>query len=349
MSPIKGGIQNINLSTWSLLKVVLFILALVFLWFVRDILGILFVALLLASLISPFADAFAKFKIPRGLAVLIIYIVLFSVSATALLLIIPPVIEQVQQLIINFSAAYGDLASSFDKLQAVSAEYGFAENVKTSIETLQEQFGSSITNIFATISGFFGGVAAFVIILVLAFYMVVEEDSARRFVKSLAPAEYQPFLAQLFTKMQNKIGSWLRGQIILGLVVGTAVYIGLSILGVRYALVLGILSALFEIIPYAGPLLATIPGIIIGFAISPIKGIMVLILYIVIQQIENNILVPKIMQRVTGLNPIVSIVALLIGIKLGGMVGAILAIPVATMASVVLEELFSEFRTDNIA
>ena len=183
-------------------------------------------------------------------------------------------------------------------------------------------------------------------VLVLTFYMVVEEDNARRFVKSLAPVEYQPFLAQLFTKMQKKIGAWLRGQIVLAVVIGIASYIGLTILGVPYALVLALIAGLFEVVAYVGPIFATIPAAIIGFSVSPLMGVLVIILYLVIQQLEGNVLVPKIMQRVTGLNPIISIVALLIGVKLGGIMGAIFAIPIATMVSVILEELFAEYHKD---
>jgi predicted PurR-regulated permease PerM len=129
-------------------------------------------------------------------------------------------------------------------------------------------------------------------------------------------------------------------------VIGAAVYIGLLILGVPYALLLGLIAGLLEIIPYAGPILSSVPILIIAFSVSPIKGFASLVLIIAIQQIENNILVPKIMQKATGLNPIISIVAMLVGVKFGGLVGALLAIPVATMLSVAVEELFIGLSED---
>lgn len=334
--------QLIEFSTWSIVKILLLFFGVWLLWYLRNIVGIFVVSLLLAALIDPFADWFAKHRIPRSLAVLVVYLVLLSLAALIVIMMIPPLLEQVQQLLENIGSVYGTLGEYLSTFQSFSAEHGLGKNIRDSLQGFEDQLGTSLINIFSTISGFFGGMISFLVILVLAFYLVVEEDSARRFVKHLSPLEYQPFLTGLFTKMQKKIGAWLRGQLLLGLIVGVAVYIGLLILGVPYALVLALLSGLFEIIPYAGPLLAMIPALLIGFSISPFTGLLVLALYLLIQQIENNVLVPKIMQKTTGLNPVVSILSLLVGIELGGVVGAILAIPVATMLSVILEELFSQ-------
>ena len=117
-------------------------------------------------------------------------------------------------------------------------------------------------------------------------------------------------------------------------------HVGLLALGVKYALLLAVIAGLLEIVPYIGPTLSLITAAIVGFAHSPVIGFAVIALYLVIQQLENNLLVPKIMQKVTGLNPIVSIVALLVGVKVGGLIGAVLSIPVATMGAVILEDLF---------
>src|SRR3989339_705825 len=180
--------------------------------------------------------------------------------------------------------------------------------------------------------------AAVFIVLVLSFYMVVDEERMRKYFRSLAPIEYQPYVAHLMKKMSRKMGEWLRGQIILGLIVGVAVYVGLTFLGVKYALVLALIAGLLEVIPYVGPIISLVPAGIIGFAQSPFVGLAVVILYLVIQQLENNVLVPKIMQKVTGLNPIISILALLVGLKAGGLAGAVLAIPLAMMGGVILED-----------
>ena len=338
MTAQKGGAdkrekQLISISTGTILKIIAIFAALWFVWFVRDILAVVFVALLLAALIDPIADWFSTKKIPRSLAVLLVYLCLLVILVFVVVMIVPPFVEQISALLANFGY-YDQVAEYVERLAAINLSENVADNFG--------QITNSIQQIFATVSGFFAGIAAMVIVLVLAFYMVVEEQAARHFFKAISPNKYQPHLSKLFNKMQGKIGAWLRGQIILGLIVGVVAYIGLTILGVQYALVLAILAGLFEIVPYIGPVAAAIPAVILALLQSPIKGVLVAVLYIVIQWLENNILVPKIMQKVTGLNPIVSIVALLVGLKVAGIVGAILAVPVATMLAVVLEDFFSE-------
>lgn len=331
--------QTISISTGTFLKAVLIVLGLWFLWFIREIVAMFVVAIMLASIIDPFADWFAKKRIPRGLAVLIVYTVLLALASVIVLALVPIVIEQSGQLIENLSASSASLIDSFVQFQQ---RHQFLESLTSGLESFQQNLNASANSVFSTVKGFFGGLAALLIVLVLAFYMVVEENSMRRYFMTLAPAEYQPYLVQLLKKMQIKIGAWLRGQIILGLVIGLAVYIGLKLLGVPYALLLAIIAGLFEIIPYVGPIVSLIPAAIIGFAQSPVLGAAVVVLYLIIQQAENNVLVPKIMQKVTGLSPILSIAALLVGVKVGGVVGAILAVPLATMIAVVVEDMFKD-------
>lgn len=329
--------HTINVSSMTFVKVVLIVLGLWFLWYIRDIVAMLIAAVLLAALIAPFADWFQKRHVPRALSVIIVYVLLAMVTSAVAVLLVPVVAEQFIQL---FGATSLGLA-----LQELFV------NTQTMFEVVKEVLlsflrgeTSSVSTVFTQVRGFVGGIAALFVVLVLAFYMVVEEDTARKVFKNLAPIEYQPYLAQLLTKMQSKIGAWLRGQIVLGVIVGVAVYVGLLALGVKYALLLAVIAGLLEIVPYIGPTLSLIPAAIVGFAHSPVIGFGVIALYLVIQQLENNLLVPKIMQKVTGLNPIVSIVALLVGVKVGGLIGAILSIPVATMGAVILEDLF---RTGN--
>lgn len=170
--------------------------------------------------------------------------------------------------------------------------------------------------------------------------MVVEESAIKKLVWSIAPEKHQPYIMQLINRMQKKIGLWLRGQLILSLVIFILTYTGLSILGVEYALVLALIAGLTEFVPYIGPMLGAIPAVFLAFTQSPTLALFVAGLYYIIQLVENNILVPKIMQKAVGLNPIVSISVLLIGFKVAGVVGAILSIPVATAISVFVQDLF---------
>lgn len=336
------GTQSISISTSTFIKAVLIVLGLWFLWYIRDVVAILIVSLLLTALIDPFAQWFADRRIPRGIAVLIVYTILLSVSSVLLILITPIVIEQSVQLGSGLSEVYNDVSDSFGQLQQFSQRHGFSENVAASIQSLQESFTSSFGSIFTTVKGIVGGIAGLFIVLVLTFYMVVEEQAVRKYFQGLLPPEYRPYAIQISKKIKKKMGAWLRGQLVLGLIVGTAVYIGLKILGINNALLLALMAGFFEVVPYVGPVISLIPAAIIAFAQSPILGVAVVLLYLVIQRVENDVLVPKIMQKATGLNPIISIIALLIGIKIAGLVGAILSIPLATMVVVILEDVFKE-------
>lgn len=336
------NVQTINISTTTVIKVVLILLALVFLWVVRDVLLMLFVALILAALIDPFADWFERHKIPRSLAVLTTYIVLIVIVGLVLLLLIPPIIDELGNLGTNFGYYWDKLTIGLENIKGFTISQGVPTAFEKGVETLQGSLSGALSTVFGTVAGFFGGLAAMIIILVITFYMVAEEESVKKALKSVAPDKYQPFISQLLAKIKKKIGLWLRGQIILSITVGLFVYVALSIIGVEYALILAILAGLLEFIPYLGPVLATIPAVFLAFVQSPIKALIVLILYIVIQQLENNLLVPKIMQKTVGLNPIISITALLIGAKLAGLVGAILAIPVAVVISLIWQEIYYE-------
>jgi len=210
------------------------------------------------------------------------------------------------------------------------------------MSTFEQMVNSWSTGFFSTVTSFVGGAAALLIILVLTFYMVAEEEGFGTSVQYLVPVEYQPYMKLLLKKLKRKMGAWLRGQLILSLMVGVLVYVGLSILGIKYALLLALLAAVLEIVPYVGPVLSVIPAMIVGFAISPTLGVSIMVLYVIIQQIENHVLVPKVMQKVTGLHPVLSIVALLVGLKIAGVPGAIFSIPLAMMIVVVLEDLFKD-------
>ncbi len=334
--------QSISISTATFIKAVLIVLGVWILWFVRDIVAIFVASLLLASLIDPFAHWLSERRIPRGLSVLIVYTILLTLTSLVLVLIVPAVTEQGGQLVDNISTYYLDASESIGQARQFSIDIGLSDNLASSLDSFSQGLADSFGSLFSTVKGVAGGFAALLIVLVLAFYMVVEEDKMRKYFKSLAPVEYQPYVTHMMKKMQLKLGQWLRGQIILGLVVGVTIYLALLALGVPYALLLAIIAGIMEIVPYVGPVISLVPAAIIGFSVSPVMGVTVLILYIVVQQLENNILVPKIMQKVTGLNPIISILALLIGIKIGGLVGAILSIPLAMIFIVFIEDLFRD-------
>jgi predicted PurR-regulated permease PerM len=332
-----------DISAATIAKIAAAFVILIFLYLIRDILTIFIVALLLSTLINPLADWFARHKIPRALAVLLIYIFLVGILALIATLLIPPLAEQAQQLLKNLSGYWGNLADRAAALKSLALTKGLLGEASEGLSAWQNNLPKALSGVFETISEFLGGVITFILILVLTFYMVVENEALKKFFKSVAPERFQPHLVGIFTRAQHKIGLWLRGSLALGFIVGAFVYIGLTILGVKYALVLALFAGVFELIPYFGPPISAIPAVFIAFSQAPLKGMLTIVLYVVVQQLENNILVPKVMQRAVGLNPIVSILSLGIGFKVAGFLGALLAIPMATAVSVIVTD-FIELR-----
>jgi len=179
-------------------------------------------------------------------------------------------------------------------------------------------------------------------IFVLSFYFIVEEGSFKKFIRSIVPFRHRPYVEDLVGRMQLQVGKWLRGQLLLGLIVGVVIYVGLSLMGVKYALVLALVAGILEVVPYIGPVISAIPAVLIASAQSPLLALLVVILYFLVQQLENHLLVPKIMQKVVGLNPLVIILVILVAVKLAGVLGAIVAVPAATLISVFLKDMFDE-------
>jgi len=331
------------ISTSSFLKAlaILILVGLVFL--IWDILLLFFIALLLAALIMPLADWAEKKKIPRGLAVFLVYIIATGVFVGIVALLVPPIIDQVTQLIGNYELYANKAASLLAWFKNLGLHYGFWEPLSKMIPSTLESGVLTAQKFVGSIFGLFEGLASFILILVMTFYIVAEEDNFKRLVRYFTPVEYRPYFGSLWSKTKEKLSFWLRGQLFLDLIVGALSYIGLLIIGAPYALLLGVLSGLFETIPYAGPIFSAVAAIVLIVLQTGdwFMGFLALIVFVIIQQLENNFLVPKVMKKAVGIDPIVSILSLLIGYRLLGVTGAIIAIPLVAVVSVVCVEVFN--------
>lgn len=333
-----------ELSFASIFKVVLVALGLVLAWQIQDILLYCFLAILLAGVIYPFANWGIRYRIPKIVSVLFVYLGLFGLIALIVTLLVPALIGQSQALVDVYGASLGNWAKGLRESSALQ-QLGILNTPSigsSGLSNVQGQLQALLGNAFSVVSSIFGGIAGFVVVLVLALYVVIEDSAIKKVFHHWVPKGYQEFATRLVWLVMQKLGSWMRGQLLLCLIIGLLCLIAFALLGVPYALLLAVLSGLFEFVPYIGPILAGIPATIIAFTVSPTLGLATMAALVVIQQLENNLIVPKIMQKTVGLNPIVSIIAFLIGAKLFGVVGAIVAIPVAIAVEVVVSE-WNEF------
>jgi predicted PurR-regulated permease PerM len=335
----------ITISTKTIVHVIVTILILAFLWAIRDIVAAVFVALILAAVMNPFVDALGKYKVPAALAAISFYVLLLGVFTLAFVLIVPQLADQISRIVPVFGGESPQfvtaLQAALDFLRKFFIEHSVG--IQASIGSVQGQVPDLIRTVFGFLAGVFGGIVNLVLVFVLAFYMVVEEKEAMRWFKNLLSEKYQRFAENLMLQVQKKFGRWLIGQLCLSFIIGILYYAGLTILGVEGALLLGIFAAFAEFIPYVGPIITGIIVILVAFTQSPVTALIALALMILVQQLENNVIAPKIIQKAVGVNPVISIIAFMVGAKLFGAVGMILAIPVTTAISVAVME-YSRFK-----
>ncbi|MDX9893442.1 MAG: AI-2E family transporter [Patescibacteria group bacterium] len=336
---------TINISTLTILKFLGIIAVVLFAYFIGDILLMVFIAIIFAALIEPPVSYLEKKKIPRALGIFLIYLILFLFLVLVIRLLIPPIAEQIGLFIQNFPGFWEQISQNYLSIKEYSQQQGLLDNVMSGLKGLQSGLQQAATGVYGFIIAIFENLVNFIMILVITFYLVVEKDVMDRVLRAIAPARYHDHLSQLFTAIQKKIGDWARGQLILGLIIGVLSFIGLIILLPKYALVLALVAGITELVPYIGPILGAIPAVFLGFAVPPVsfgRGLAVLILYIVIQQVENNIIVPQVMKKSVGLNPVIIIIVMLIGTRIAGIIGLILAIPAATVVWVIVSDFIKK-------
>jgi predicted PurR-regulated permease PerM len=238
-----------------------------------------------------------------------------------------PFIQQIQIL----SERFPQYLDGIVKIPGMEA---YAQKFNEGLFTQLSQAGGNI--IGATIGAFSGALSA-ILMLVFTIYILLDFDNLRKMFVEIFPKYQQEDALKTLLTIERKLGGWLRGQLALMIIIGVTTYLGLILLGINFALALAVIAGLLEIVPIVGPIISVIPAAIVGFAISPVLGFAIIGLYIIIQQLENQLIVPKVMQKAIGFNPLVTIVALMVGGKLLGLVGAILAIPFTIIIAEVIK------------
>lgn len=342
-----GKNSTVDISTATILKIIAILLLFSFVYIIRDVIAIAFVAIVFASAVDPWIDALQRRKIPRPLGILIIYAVVISLLSLIIVLFVPAIASQFNQLTEKFPEIIDRVVSQFSSAQQTEQGTSLISTIEKTLSSFNDSLSRITSSIFLGVASFFGGLFSLVGVLVLTFYMTVEENGIKKFLTAISPVQYQPYVVQHFLRIQRRMGSWFRGQLILGLIIGALSFLGLVILGVPYALVLALLAGVTELVPIIGPIIGAIPAVFIAFVDSPAKGLFVLILYLIIQQLENNLIVPKVMQKVTGLNPLVVVIVMLIGAKVAGVLGLILAVPITIIFDTFLQDFFLNRKEEN--
>jgi len=315
------------------------------LWAAREALMLIYVSALIAMGFAPIvriiqrpATDGGRGRVPRAFAILVIYLTIVAVVVLLGLMIVPPLVDQATRL-------WSDLPHYFDRFQAFLIKYKLLTHRVTLQEAVQSApagaGGNAVETVMLAVWGLIGGVFGVITILILSFYLLVEAESLFHYVTRFVP---EPKRAKFKTASREavlKVSAWLRAQLILAGVMGVFAAVGLGLMGEPYFYVVALIAAVGETIPIIGPIIGGITAVTVAITRSPALALKVGIYFLILHQLEANILVPKIMERRVGVSPVTVMVALLIGGALWGLIGAILAIPTAAILSVAVDELTS--------
>ncbi len=343
------NINTISVSTSTMIRAVLVLLSVLLLWFLRDLVLVVLTSIVLASFVESSVPHFKKIGIEKVFGIVILYTTSLLLLAGLFYLFAPLLITEIYNFS-TFAAIHFPGVSFFnyfqneafsgakDIINVVSKDFSISGLVSVSRAFIDNLSGGFLK----TASVAFGSIFNFVLIILISFYLSIQEKGIENFLRIIVPIQYENYVVDLWERSRKKIALWMKGQVVLALVVAVLIYLILSLLGIEYALLLSLIAGVMELVPY-GILVALIPA----FSFSYISGgmapaLMVTGAYIIVHQFEVFLFAPLIIKKIVGLSPIVIILSVLVGFELGGFWGAILAIPVA----VIVMEYLSDIEKD---
>lgn len=327
---------TITIASGTIIRTLLFLLLAAGVYFFWDLVLVVFMAIVIASAAEPAIKALCRLKIPRLLAVMVIYIVCIAGVGALLFFFIPSVLEDAASFLTTIPTSFNtkDILGPFIDNNS-SVAYSGIENFSASfslsdiVDNFRTTLAQSSTGLLSVARAIFGSIMSFVLVIVLSFYFSVQKNGVENFLRIVVPIQHEQYVIDLWKRSQYKIGRWMQGQFVLALVVGVLVYLGLMIFNVKHALLLALLAAVFEIIPVFGPILAAIPAVLLSFVEGgPTAALLIAGFYTLVQQFENHLIYPLVVRKVVGVPPLVVILALIIGVRLAGFLGALLSVPV---------------------
>jgi predicted PurR-regulated permease PerM len=310
----------------------------------RAVLIVLYISTLLAIGLNPAVQWIERRRfgrrarrLPRWVAVLVLYIALLTGLTVLVGLMVPPIAAQVSALGQHLPEYFDQFQKFLVKRGLLAPRWTWADIVKNI-----ESPGVAVANVLGAVQGVLGAIGTIVTILILPYYLLVDAEVLHRGMLQFVPPGNRERVGRVTQNLAVKVGAWLTGQVFLCFVIGTAVSIVLGALGVPFFYVLGLIAAVGEAVPVIGPIISAVPAVLMGATVSIKTAVFVAIFFWGVQSIENNFLVPRVMRRQVGLSTVTVLVALLAGSTLLGIVGALLAVPTAAILQVLAQEFLSQ-------
>jgi len=322
----------LEVSWTSLWKILFFVLLVMLAFTARDIFLGLFLAMVISSGLEVPIDIMEKRGIPRTVGAIAIFLLIAMLLAVFLYAVVPLVIVNLNTAVFNIQkAAHGTWWQPLFNVKT-------SKSINDSMSRIVDNFISNGSSPLDAVSQVFGGLSLTISVFILSFYLSINKNGVERFIKLISPVDYEEMAIRIAHHSRRRIGLWFRAQFILSVIMGVMVWAALGFLGVEYAAILGATAGILELVPFVGPIIAGAISVLVAVSVSNTLAIYTLITFLVIQQFESNVLVPLLMKRTTGLHPVLVIISLLIGIELGGFIGAFIAVPAAAVFQEVLED-----------
>ena len=341
--------EVLAISTGSWVRGIIVVAVALLVFIVRDTILIILTSIVIASAIEPLALWAIRRNLPRVPAVLAIYffgaIILAGIFYFLFLPLIGETADFLRRLPVTSSVVNENTLGGIFGPRSPLNNFSGGLSFNNLSSYLNSAVGSLSQGVVTTISFVFGGIVSFLLIIVLSFYLAVQEDGIGKFLKVITPWKYEKYVINLWRRSQRKMGLWMQGQILLAVIVGILVYAGLLLVGLPHALLLAVLAAIFELIPVFGPILAGIPAIFVAFSEGGMPELLIVaLIYLIIQQLENHLIYPLVVTRVVGVPPLLVILALIVGAELAGFLGIILSVPFAAT----IQELAHDIETGRL-
>lgn len=319
----------IDISMSMIFKIGAVVLAVALFFEIWEIIASLFFAIVIAAGIEPTVEWLEKQKIPRVVVVPILYILSLSAMLLMFYIFLPTLFNELWILSQSLPERYGSFLSNLFQTPGFG-EYGFlAPALDEVLLNMQDRVANIIPNIFGFISTVFGGLISFLLVIVFSFYLSLRRKDLEKSILAVTPEKHKDTAKVILRSTQRRLGRWLQAMFVLATFMGVATFIALSLLNVKIALTVGILAGILELVPYVGPFIAGGIILIAGSTVSLPVGLIALLAYILLQQLENTVVVPAVMSRVVGFNPLFIIIFVLIGAELAGLWGILVAVPLA--------------------
>ncbi|MGD0328805.1 MAG: AI-2E family transporter [Minisyncoccia bacterium] len=329
---------RVSITTGTIVAALCIVGGVYVLWLLHNLVLLVLTAIIIASAIEPGIIFLIRRRIPRFASALLMYVLVFGLLFSLFYFFFPPIIADAANFLsvaphyLNTLSAPNSFSSIANATDFIGGQGG-TQSLMHTLLSIQSAFSASSGGVLQLFITFFGGIFSLVLVIVLSFYFALQDTGVDDFLRLVMPVAYENYSVDLWKRAQKKIGLWMQGQILLSVIVGVLVYLGLLIIGVPYALLLAVFTAIAEIIPIFGSLIAGAAAVVVGFSNGGIAlAVIVLGLYIVVNQFESNLIYPLIVKKVVGIPPLLVIVGLIAGYLLAGFLGALLAVPIAAVA-----------------